>query len=65
MTEGKMTKFRMKWLALAVSGALVAACGSDDSNELAALPAGDMLVLTATNQLISYDKTQPGVIRTS
>jgi hypothetical protein len=60
-----MTKFRMKWLALAVSGALVAACGSDDSNELAALPAGDMLVLTATNQLISYDKTQPGVIRTS
>ena len=60
-----MTKFKMKWLALAVSGALVAACGSDDSNELAALPAGDMLVLTATNQLISYDKTQPGVIRTS
>lgn len=60
-----MTKFKMKWLALAVSGALVAACGSDDSNELAALPAGDILVLTATNQLISYDKTQPGVIRTS
>jgi hypothetical protein len=60
-----MTKFKMKWLALAVSGALVAACGSDNSNELAALPAGDMLVLTATNQLISYDKTQPGVIRTS
>lgn len=55
----------MKWLALAVSGALVAACGSDNGNELAALPAGDMLVLTATNQLISYDKTQPGVIRTS
>lgn len=60
-----MMKFNMKWLALAVSGIVLAGCGSDDNPNLQALPAGDLLVLTATNQLISYDKTQPGVIRTS
>jgi len=58
-----MTKFKMKWLALAVSGLVLGGCLS--SNDDPSLSAGDVFVLTSNNQLATFNRTDPGVVRTS
>ncbi|MCE2744608.1 MAG: DUF4394 domain-containing protein [Burkholderiales bacterium] len=58
-----MKTFKMKWLALAVSSVVLAACLSDDNTP--ALSAGDVFVLTSNGQLASFNRTAPSTVRTS
>ena len=58
-----MTKFKMKWLALSVSGVVLGGCLS--SNDDPSLSAGDVMVLTSNNQLATFNRTDPSVVRTS
>lgn len=62
-------------LASSIAAALAGCGGSDDDDEMAAPPAttpppvavtaGDMVVLTASNRLVSFNRDTPGTVRTS
>lgn len=58
-----MMKFKKKFVALALSSLVLGGCLSDDNN--ISLSAGNVFVLTSNGQLASFNRTEPGVIRTS
>ena len=66
-------RFAKLFLATSISAAL-AGCGSSDDDVTsapvmpappAAVPAGDVVVLTASNRLVSFNRDAPGTVRTS
>lgn len=54
--------FKMKCLALLASSLVLSACSSDDDKQLST---GNVFVLTSNNQLASFNRATPSVIRTS
>ncbi len=71
MTDHSLAKL---FLVTAISAAL-AACGSSDNDDMTSPPsmtppptpvsAGDLVVLTTANRLVSFDRATPGTARTS
>lgn len=58
-----MTIFKKKFMALALSSMVLGGCFSD--NDFVALSAGDVFVLTDTNQLSSINRDNPSQLRTT